>query len=283
LRNIAECQETLGMFSSARRTWRDLRRALETVSEPKYAGWTEDAERADARLATRVSRLTLDVHRKGSTPANPIDGWEVTVNGEIVSHALVGTAIERDPGRYVVRVVDHGKNLEERVVELVEGRAERLTLDGTPAEPTQVPALAPSQAPAHTLGSRAAAQPASLLGSGGAAAPSAANGAGHREQVLSWVAIGAGSAAAVADGISLAIYLSARGSLADQCPTHQDCNPALQPTVDSGHTAATLVNVFSVLAVAGIGGGLVLLATSNKPAHEGIAVSPTGASVFGRF
>ena len=55
LRNVAECEESLGEFATARIAWLDLGRALSQTSEPRYAGWSEDAEQGAARLAPKVA------------------------------------------------------------------------------------------------------------------------------------------------------------------------------------------------------------------------------------
>ena len=62
LRNEAECEESLGRFASARRAWVDLKRALLTNADPKYDGWTQDADQAAARLAPKLATLTIDVN-----------------------------------------------------------------------------------------------------------------------------------------------------------------------------------------------------------------------------
>ena len=43
LRNLAECEESLGHFASSRRAWLDLSRALLTFPDRKYDGWDKDA------------------------------------------------------------------------------------------------------------------------------------------------------------------------------------------------------------------------------------------------
>ena len=67
LRNLAECQEALGHFASARSAWLDLGRALQQHPEPRYAGWAQDAERGAARTASKVATLTVEV--TGTPPA----------------------------------------------------------------------------------------------------------------------------------------------------------------------------------------------------------------------
>lgn len=61
LRNLAECEETLGDFASAKSDWLILRHALRTNGNPNYEGWEEDADRGAERAAAKLARLTVDV------------------------------------------------------------------------------------------------------------------------------------------------------------------------------------------------------------------------------
>ena len=83
LRNIAECEEELGHFASARRAWLDLQRTLSTNAEAKYEDWDQDAALAAARLASKVATLTIEVHAvtESGKPAQAT-GIHVSVNGE---------------------------------------------------------------------------------------------------------------------------------------------------------------------------------------------------------
>ena len=79
-------------------------------ADPKYAGWSEDADRAAARLAPKVATLTVDVVVAGSStdpgrPAAPADGIDVTVDGHALAREQLGAALERDPGKVAVRAV----------------------------------------------------------------------------------------------------------------------------------------------------------------------------------
>jgi hypothetical protein len=60
LRNLAECEESLGHVAAARADWLDLGRALAQHTEPKYAGWDQDAERGVARLTPTQETSPVD-------------------------------------------------------------------------------------------------------------------------------------------------------------------------------------------------------------------------------
>jgi len=278
LRNIAECQESLGQFASARRTWLDLKRELLTNTSPRYDGWARDADQAAARLAPKLATIKIDlsVVRTHGEPA-PVDGVEVTLNGDPIATGLAGTPLERDPGHYVVRV--SGRRVtapEERTVDLREGEAKSVAL--------RVVVLADVPRAGDPLG----AAPASVLSPAPAPAPERDEHGDTTRRTLGWVAIATGAASMVGFAISLGIEVSALNDVESQCGPSLACPLAkqdrVQPTIDQGHTAATWVNVFGAVGVLGLAGGTVLLLTSKgHDTHPTVAVSPTGVWAVGRF
>ncbi len=261
LRNLAECEELLGQFAAARGTWRDLERDLLQNSEPKYAGWSEDAEQGAARLASKVATLTVEL--TGTTQAGKsgrTDDVEVTLNGESVSPGLLGTEIDRDPGRYLVRVTGSPAGfVREQWVDLSAGETKRVIVDVSSMPGGSV------RGPADGTARRAAA----------------------------WVAIGIGAAGLVGAGVSLLVRQTAINTLHDDgCPDvggNLMCNgpstSALESTADRGQVASTLVNVFAAVGAVGLAGGLVLLATSpsRSATQTALVLSPSGVAAMGRF
>jgi hypothetical protein len=75
LRNIAECEEQLGQFASARNDWWSLRRAVLQSNEPKYIGWDKDAEQGYQRLTNKVAKITIVIH--GADPTQ----LRITIDG----------------------------------------------------------------------------------------------------------------------------------------------------------------------------------------------------------
>jgi hypothetical protein len=109
------------------------------------------------------------------------------------------------------------------------------------------------------------------------------------KRTIGWTAIGVGAAGLVGAGISLGIRQSALSSAKDQCPTLSGCNPAqeptLNPTVSRGQAASTAFDVLGILGIVGVGGGVVLLATSGHTQQARLVVTPTlgGASALWVF
>jgi hypothetical protein len=255
LRNIAECEEGLGQFASARRAWLDLKRALVGSEDRKYAGWSTDAEEAAARLAPKVATLIVVVEGV----AEP----QVSVDGELLVPRLLSTPLERDPGRYDVRAAaGHGRGVVEEVVELAPGATRRVTL-----RPPVVVALTST--------------PTSIADPTAAAAPTATRARPY--STAGWLLVGAGATSLVGAGISLAIRQYAMSDLDDACPSHTGCSPSLQSTVDRGHTAGVLFVVLGGAGVAGVAGGLALVLTSRPSGSATLSVSPTGLAVSRAF
>jgi hypothetical protein len=266
LRNIAECEESMGHFASARRAWLDLKRALLTHRDGKYEGWAEDAEQGEARLVAKVATLTIEVDVV--TPAGETaqgEAVEVTLNGELLTPGLVGAPLERDPGRYIVRAASgRAAHPEERVFELAAGDARRITLRLLVAAHTPA-----GLAPAISTQDREA---------GGRTA----------RRTAAWIAMGVGAAGLVGAGIALALRQSAVDDLQNTCGSTTSCSPLLrpqaQPIVDRGSTASTLVNVFGAVGLLGVASGVVLLSTSfPQSAKTALVVSPMGISAIERF
>jgi hypothetical protein len=269
LRNIAECQESLGQFASARRTWLDLKRDLLTNTSPRYDGWARDADQAAARLTPKLATIKIDlsVVRTNGEPA-PADGVEVTLNGEPIATGLAGTPLERDPGHYVVRVAGRRVSAaEQQTVDLREGEAKSMALRVVLAEAPRPSDAPPGPAPVGAV--------------------SSSDKDSHDDSLrrtAAWIAIGAGAASLVTVGISVGVWAVANDDVGNGCPTHTGCSPSLIPAYDRGRTASTLVNVFLPIGLVGVAGGVVLLTTS--PRHDApaaVAVSPTGVWAFGRF
>jgi hypothetical protein len=253
LRNIAECNESLGRFAAAKRAWLDLKHALAERDEPRYAGWSQDATEAASRLAERVATLIIDL-RVAPATGDMASDVEVTLNGETLAPGLIGTPLERDPGRYVIRAT--GPRLQsasEITIELLANEHRRIPLPVvlTP-EPLRVRGTSENS---------------------------------HLRRPAAWVAIGIGTAALIGAGVSWAVRQSALDDLEKKCgPNYTRCDPSLAETDSRGRTATTIANVLVAVGIAGVAGGTVLLATTpSSPMQAALLVSPTAVSALGRF
>jgi hypothetical protein len=249
-RNIAECEEQIGHFAAARRAWSDLARTLATNQDARYAGWSEDADRAVARLASQVATITIEV---GGRPSSERQGV-VTLNDAQLPASAWGTPLEVDPGHYVVRY--QGDVPEVQPVDLAPGEARRVELHAV--VPAPVAALAPTPSPSHH--------------------------AGGPLRVGGWTALGLGAASFVGVVISAAVRADALHEIDQRCPGRSDCDRGLRSVHDRGSTASTLVNVFvGVGAASGAAGvALLVLGYRGEPRSE-VTVTPGGVAFAGRF
>ena len=250
LRNAAECEEAVGRWATARRSWLDLKRAAMLSNDARYAGWDAEADAAAQRLASRVSHLTVDV----STGGHDAVGLEVTVNGEALRPALVGTVLDRDPGQYVVRAhVGAGATAEQKV-DLVTGESR-----------------------VDAARRRAA---------GGAAPPQPKDSSGSSWTPAGWVTVSVGLAALVGMGVAIGVRQDALGTLSAQCPSYVACSTSLESVVTRGQTASTAATVLAVAGGTLAGAGIIMLVVGASSAHHdrvGLVVSPFGVSVLGSF
>lgn len=237
LRNMAECEEQLGHYASARRAWLDMKRALVTMpADAKYDGWEKDAETAAARLKPKVATVFVDVVVKspeGEGPASERSGVEVFVNGENLGTNLVGTPLERDPGTYRVRVQAQYAQPVESEVALAAGDTKHLTLRLVQVPPEK---------------------------------PGAEVDTGKGKRTTGLVLMGVGAATLIGSGITFLIRSGAKSDVDEKCPSHTNCDPSLSDTVDRGKLMSTLTTVlFPVgLVVAGAGVGLFVWGNNSK-------------------
>ncbi len=279
LRNLAECEEALGHFASARRAWLELWRGLLVTKEPaKYEGWAVDAREGATRLLPKVAKLTIELkvaRPEGEGPAQPSDATTLTVNGDPIPLSLYGTVLERDPGRYTVRAeAARGERAVEQVVSLGSGGATQIQLRLRLKGAANLEAAPPARA--GTLD----------------ADPNATR------RTLGWVSLGVGGAALVVAGVSLAVRQSALSDLAAACPRYATgpCPSSTSPLLARGSTASTMVTAFGVAGGVLAASGLALVLASapsarvpgpaGRPAERAsLVVSPSagGAQVTWRF
>jgi hypothetical protein len=177
------------------------------------------------------------------------------VNGEALPRPLVGTALDRDPGKYVVRARIATGEPAEQTVELVTG--ETRTIHLVVAPPGQPLPPQPKDASAWT--------PAG------------------------WVTFSVGLVALAGMGIAIGVRQDALSSLQAQCDyQHVTCSTTLQPVVNRGIAASTVASALAIGGglVAGAGLFMVVLGAVSTPRSErpvALHVSPFGVSLDGRF
>lgn len=264
LRNIAECEEQLGRFASARRHYWDLRVKVMASGAPRYAGWVEDAEAGHARLADKVAKLVVEVVGPGA------DAAKVDVNGTPLDPSLRGEDLERDPGVHQVVARVGGVVADSDKVRIDSGERKVVTLsveavaDGPP-EPQ--PGVDPDG------GSEVAVDdgPSGMFIGG-------------------VTALAVGGAGFIGLGVAIGLRQAALSDLESVCPNYESmaCGPSADGPTTRGETAATLVNVLAPLAaIATVTGVTLLVVDATGEDDSGpelsLRVGPTSVSVGGRF
>lgn len=277
LRNLAECEEELRHYASARRSWLDLKRALNTKgADPRYEGWDADATEAAARLRPRVATMVVDVQvktAKGETLATEETGVELFIDGEALGKSLVSTPIEREVGLHRIRVVLADAEPVEQNVVLGAGEnphvVTRLVVKAPPA-PVAI-AVAPVVVPV--------AQPI--------APPPPPPDPGHpTRRAFGYVLASAGLGALVGSAVTFTLRAAAQREVDDACPTRTNCPESLRSSFDRGHTMSMLTNILLPAGAVGMVGGLALVLSSRGKASTTTAkihVAPGGVGVTGSF
>jgi hypothetical protein len=104
----------------------------------------------------------------------------------------------------------------------------------------------------------------------------------RERRAAGWIAVGLGGASLAGAGISVAVFESASARLDQRCPNYrtQACDPSLRSTVQEGDLAGTLVNVFAVAGLVGVG---ILAWPAMHNAQASLVISPTRISAAGKF
>lgn len=249
LRNVAECEEQLGEFASARTDWWNLRRAALQSNEPRYAGWDKDAESAYARLEPKVARLTVRL------AGADLDRVRVAIDGKPLDPRLLGVELERDLGPHTIEAFYGGASPVVEKRELSVGGRETVTL-AIPSPPAAKPG------PVASLPTEEGPRPLRVAGI---------------------ATLTVGGLGLVGAAIALGVRRSALAAFDVCAPGYQGCPAALHDQLGKGRTASTLVNVFGVVALAGIAAGVPMVvigsgtSTTGEPAppRAELGVAPT--------
>ncbi len=281
IRNAAECEEQLGMWASARRDWLDLKRALLVHKDTKYDGWDADADAGVGRVTPKVPHVTITVSTTDESPLDKIADLLVTLDGEPLDRALLGTVLERDPGKHVVKVTG-GKEPAEQTFQLAASDNRAVKLEIEPKATKEPPKGKVGD------GKPDGDKPDGDKNGGGGPTKDEPD-KGKTTRMMGYVTIGLGGALA---GGALVTFIMRRSALSDvdaKCPTHVHCDASVQSAVDRGKTTSLLTNVFGIGALVAVGVGVGLVLSNPAPASGTVAVAPFtdgrsgGLTLWGSF
>jgi hypothetical protein len=284
LLNLASCYEKLGRTATAWATFREAAGAANAVGRADY---TAAAERHAASLEPRLARLTVTV-------AHPVDGMQITRDGEVVAHAEWGVAIPIDPGSHQITVSAPGYQTWASTISVAQDGAQATVavpeLQKLPSEPAPAPTTAPPPAPAPAPAPAAAPAPAPAP----PPAPGADDGsAGRGQRILGLVVGGIG---VVGLGVGTVFAIVAKNKYDDSLPdcevaNHDLCNATGVGVRNDARSAGDVATIsLGVGAAALIAGGVLwFTAPGGTSAHPSgaasIVIAPTlgGAMVRGAF
>jgi hypothetical protein len=248
LRNIAECEEQLGRFASARIDWFALRRAAMETSDAKYEGWDKDAADRYAKLEGRVGKLV--VHLRGEH----LERVKVTLDGQPLDPRLIGVELERDLGEHRIEAAYGAAEPIVSKSTLRVGAVRNVDLD-IPSEKAGGAPPAPGDAPSN----------------------------GHAMRNAGFVLVGFGGLAAIGLATSIGLRQSALSSVSTKCPNYasgQVCPSGTASDVSLGTTTSTMVNVFTAFAIAGLGVGIPLAVIGSNRSAAPAAAAPAPVALF---
>jgi hypothetical protein len=245
LRNVAECEEQLGQFASARNDWWNLRRAVLQSSNPSYEGWEKDAEGAYNKLASKVARVTVRL------TGESLERVRVSIDGKPLDPRLIGVELERDLGQHTFEAAFGGVTpvVEKRT--FAAGTVETVTLK------------IPSQK--ETEKQLAGIPPVGTAPPIGAPPPGGEVNVGLRRAGIA--ALGVGGLGVVGTVVAIAVRGSALSDVEASCKTPGGSCHASQDVADAysrGRTFSLLANVFGGVGIAGIGAGVAMIIVSGQ-------------------
>jgi hypothetical protein len=261
LERLGECQVKNGQIVAGTESLnRVSREPLSSNPPPAFLAAKQRAQQALTAALGRIGKLRI--HVEGA----PADKVTVTVDGANVPSALFDADRPTDPGAHEVKATATGYKVATATVSVQEGSGAAVTLK-LESDPNAGAVLA--LVPVATEGSPAVAvTPATL--------PPVPDTSGTRRGVA-FGALGVGGAGVVLGSVFGILALNMKSKLDSECPTKTTCPSLDQSDITALSTRATVSTIGFSVGVAGVGLGVVLLATSHgaeKPAAATARVTP---------
>jgi hypothetical protein len=279
LRNIAECEEELKRYASARRSFWDLRLTVLKSGSTKYQSWDKQAEEAHAALDAKVARIVVRV--KGD-PA-----W-VRINGTPMDPRLVGVPLEQDLGPIEVSFQDGSATPPVKKLVLEEGQRYEIELVSNLTVMDEKPPRSVEPSPNDIV------EPGTISSKlqpkrSGSAEPNptetpTSSGPGPALNIGGATLLAVGGAGVIGMSVAIGIRGAALSDIESVCPALDAC--AVGPTqrqsvldaADRGQTASTLATVFGIVGGVGIAGGVgLLIAGASIDSPVEVTPAPSGA------
>jgi hypothetical protein len=252
--NIALCEENLGNLVAA------LGEYELAAADAEETGATEVTGVVGPRLESLRQRIPKLVVKRGKDATVAA----ISVDGVALGGAMVGKEMPINPGPHVIEAKASGFKPFKTSFEIHEKEAKSVEV--------VMEALPPEAVGGSTTGPGGIDQ-------------------GPQKKKFPLVPVvvgGVGVASLIASGVFFGLRAGTTADLDDACgPDRNQCPADMKSTYDSGRMYNTVGNITLGVGAAGVVAGVVLYLTTGKSkpaaATVGIAPSPGGASVIGRF
>jgi tetratricopeptide (TPR) repeat protein len=272
LLNLGSCYERIGKTASA---WATYREAASAASAHDRSSLVTVAQHHAAAIEPELARLVI-------APSTPVEGLEITRDGQRVGRGEWEVAVPVDPGTIKVEAVAPKKKRWSTSIEVAQaGKTVTLTvptLDDAPPEPL------------------ALAQPTTTTTSAEMDGRPAADSAAPAPHVVAWQK----PAAVVAGGVGIAglalgtvFVLRAKSKYDDslaQCPSNNNlCTQQGVSLRDDARSAGNIATASFIAGAVSLGAGAVLWLTAPRTeqprtsAEFHLSPTPGGAMIYGQW
>jgi len=252
---LGECEIAVGkLVAGTERLQRVVREPLASGASPASLAAVVRARSVLEQALPRIPTIRVSVVAPAGT------AFAVTLDGEAVPEAILGSDRPADPRTHTIQVTANGFLTASKEFSLNDGESKRVSLDLEP-DPTARPIL-PSRVPAH-LHARSSSR---------SSAPS---------RTAAFVALGIsalGLGAGVGGGIAVA---SQSSDLSRACGPNRICPPDKQSEIASAKSWATVSTVGFAVGGAALGAAAVLFFSGGQESHAATMSAEIGPSYVG--
>ena len=271
LLNLGSCYERIGKTASA---WATYREAASAANALNRTSLVTIAQHHATAIEPELSRLTI-------TPSVPVDGLEITRDGQLVGRGEWEVAVPVDPGTITVEASAPKKKKWSAAIEVAQaGKTVTLTVPALEDAPPE--AVSQAQNPATTTTS------AEMSGS---IAYDSASPPPSRATWQKPVALVAGGVGVAGLALGTVFVLRAKSKYDDslaQCPANNNlCTAQGVSQRDDARSAGNIATVAYVGGAVALGAGVVLWLTAPKTeqpktsAEVHFSPTPGGAMIYG--
>ena len=273
LLNLGSCYERIGKTASAWATYREAASAANALNRPTLVTVAQH----------HASAIEPDLARLAITPSTPVEGMEITRDGQQVGRGEWEVAVPVDPGTITIEAFAPKKKKWSATIEVTQpGKTVTVTLPALEDAPPEPPGAV--QGPTTTTSAEM----------GGPVSYDTVSPSPGRVAWQKPTALVAGGVGVAGLALGTVFVLKAKSKYDDslaQCPTSNNlCTAQGVSLRNDARSAGNIATVAYAAGAVSLGTGLVLWLTapksSEKPrtsAEVHVAPSPGGGMIYGQF